>query len=71
MVSNDLYASFSSQQFAEAVLHEHDGVFTKKGEADYALVILIASVSCEGGFSTQNRTKTKFRNSLNNTFLTI
>lgn len=35
-----------------------------------AMVIPVASVSCERGFSTQNRIKTKFRNSLNNTSLT-
>ena len=34
-----------------------------------AMVIPVANVSCERGFSTQNRIKNKFRNSLNNTHL--
>ncbi|XP_072542830.1 zinc finger protein 862-like [Salminus brasiliensis] len=71
MVSSESHASFSFQQFAETVLHEHSGVFTEMEKLiKIALVIPVASVSCERGFSTQNRIKTKFRNSLSNTNLT-
>ncbi|MEQ2271761.1 hypothetical protein XENORESO_009598 [Xenotaenia resolanae] len=71
MVYGDHYASFSFQEFAEAVLSKHSGVFTEMEKLiKIALVIPIASVSCERGFSTQNRMKTRFRNSLNNTNLT-
>lgn len=66
MVSSDLYASFSFQQFADAVLSNQAGVFTEMEKLiTIALVIPTASVSCERGFSTQNRIKTRFRNSLN------
>ncbi|KAF7219382.1 zinc finger protein 862-like [Nothobranchius furzeri] len=71
MVSSDSYASLTFQQFAEAVLSDHRGVFTEMEKLiKIALVIPIASVSCERGFSTQNRIKTRFRNSLNNANLT-
>ncbi|MEQ2253606.1 hypothetical protein ILYODFUR_033918 [Ilyodon furcidens] len=70
-VSSDLYASFSFQEFAEAVLSKHSGLFTEVEKLiKIALVTPIASVSCKRGFSKENRIKTRFRNSLNNTNLT-
>uniref|UniRef100_A0A1A8BG53 HAT C-terminal dimerisation domain-containing protein n=1 Tax=Nothobranchius kadleci TaxID=1051664 RepID=A0A1A8BG53_NOTKA len=65
MVSSDSYASLTFQQFAEAILSDHRGVLTDMEKlSKIALVIPVASVSCERGFSTQNRIKTRFRNSL-------
>ncbi len=59
MVSSDAHVSRSFQQFAQTVLHEHSGVFTKMEKLiKTAMVIPFASVSCVRGFSTQNRIKT-------------
>ncbi len=55
MVSCDSYTSLSFQQFAETVLSEHSHVFTEMEKLiQTAMVIPVASVSCERGFSTQN-----------------
>ena len=53
MLSSDLYASFSLQQFAEAVLNEHSAVFTEVEKLiKIALVVPIASVSRECGIQS-------------------
>ncbi|MGH0175681.1 UNVERIFIED_CONTAM: hypothetical protein FKN15_071100 [Acipenser sinensis] len=47
--------------FAETVLSEHNGVFQEiEKHVQIATVIPVACASCERGFSTQNRVKSKF-----------
>lgn len=59
-------------KFSEKFLREHNDTFpTISKIIKVALVLPVTSVPCERGFSTQNRIKSKFRNSLNNKNLDI
>lgn len=70
VVKNENVTNF--EKFCEKFLRENNETFpTISRIIQVGLVMPVTSVPCERGFSTQNRIKSKFRNSLNNKNLDI